>query len=357
MRIIPILLAILGMNFYVFFRLSRLVCADTRIYAPILLTILFVAMFTIPALTGTAPTLYRAATAWFFIALYLLLIFLAMDLLRLALPMQKILNGNLITLGALALVMTAVFTCGYIHYKDKKRVELSITVGAKNLSPLRIVAISDLHLGYTIDKTELDQWIKLINAEHPDLVLIAGDIKDNNLRPLTEQNMAASFRNIKSKYGTFACSGNHEYIGDTTKMTNFFRDANITLLRDSSVLINNRFYIIGREDRSRPHRRPLAGIVKAGCPLPLPIILLDHQPFHLEEAEQNNITLQISGHTHHGQVLPLSWITNLMYETAHGYLRKGNTHIYVSSGIGIWGGKFRIGTQSEYAVIEMKNEE
>jgi predicted MPP superfamily phosphohydrolase len=346
------LAVILGMNFYVFFRLSRLVCADTRIYVPILLTILFIAMFIIPALTGTAPILYRAATAWFFIALYLLFIFLLMDLLRLVLPMQNVLNGNWLTLGVLALVMTAVFTYGYIHYKDKKRVELSLTAGAKNLSPLRIVAISDLHLGYTIGKSELDQWIKLINAENPDLVLIAGDIKDNNIRPLIEQDMAASFHSIQSKYGVFACAGNHEYIGDTTKMTDFFRDANITLLRDSSVLINNQFYIIGREDRSRPNRKPLANII-APLDKTKPLILLDHQPFHLEEAEQNNIALQISGHTHHGQVLPLSWITDLMYETAYGYLRKGNTHIYVSSGIGIWGGKFRIGTQSEYVVIRI----
>jgi predicted MPP superfamily phosphohydrolase len=83
------------------------------------------------------------------------------------------------------------------------------------------------------------------------------------------------------------------------------------------------------------------------------IILLDHQPYHLEEAEQNGVDLQLSGHTHRGQIFPINLVTDRVYEKSHGYLRKGNSHIYVTSGIGLWGGKFRIGTQSEYLVMEM----
>ncbi len=84
-------------------------------------------------------------------------------------------------------------------------------------------------------------------------------------------------------------------------------------------------------------------------------ILLDHQPYHLEEAEQNGIDLQLSGHTHRGQIWPLSLVVKAMYECAYGQWKRGKTDYYVSSGMGIWGGKFRIGTESEYAVITITN--
>jgi predicted MPP superfamily phosphohydrolase len=87
-----------------------------------------------------------------------------------------------------------------------------------------------------------------------------------------------------------------------------------------------------------------------------PIIVLDHQPYNLEDAEAAGIDLQLSGHTHRGQIWPISCITDAMYEKSHGYLKKGNSHIYVSSGLGLWGGKFRIGTQSEYVVIDLKSD-
>jgi predicted MPP superfamily phosphohydrolase len=85
-------------------------------------------------------------------------------------------------------------------------------------------------------------------------------------------------------------------------------------------------------------------------------ILMDHQPYKLEEAEQAGIDFQLSGHTHHGQVWPISWITDAIYECAFGQHQRGNTHYYVSSGIGIWGGKYRIGTCSEYVVATIRQQ-
>lgn len=84
-------------------------------------------------------------------------------------------------------------------------------------------------------------------------------------------------------------------------------------------------------------------------------ILLDHQPYHLEQAERHHVDFQFSGHTHHGQVWPVSWITESIYECAFGSHQRGNTRYYVSRGLGIWGGKFRIGTRSEYIVAEVKS--
>ena len=209
-------------------------------------------------------------------------------------------------------------------------------------------------MGYAIGKAELDKWITLINAENPDIVLIAGDITDNHIKPLIEQNY--SFENIKSRYGVYACLGNHEYIPNESKITHsldFLNKAKVTVLRDSAILINDEFYLIGRDDYIVWERKPISELLKT-LDVTKPFILLDHQPFNLAEAEKNGIDLQFSGHTHHGQLIPVSWITKLMYEISHGYLRKGNSHFYVSSGIGIWGGKFRIGTQSEYVVINLE---
>jgi predicted MPP superfamily phosphohydrolase len=115
-------------------------------------------------------------------------------------------------------------------------------------------------------------------------------------------------------------------------------------------------YIAGRDDRHNANRKSLAEIV-APLDTQKPIILLDHQPFDLHEAEENGIDFQFSGHTHGGQIWPITQITDWMYECAHGYIQKGQSHIYVSSGIGIWGGKYRIGSQSEYYVLSLRGRE
>ena len=124
------------------------------------------------------------------------------------------------------------------------------------------------------------------------------------------------------------------------------------LLRDSSVVASG-IRIVGRDDRSNASRRALNDLAPTD---PLFTILLDHQPYHLEEAEQCGIDFQFSGHTHHGQVWPINWITDILYEKAYGAYQRGNTRYYVSSGLGIWDGKFRIGSQSEYLVLKLQHQ-
>ena len=109
--------------------------------------------------------------------------------------------------------------------------------------------------------------------------------------------------------------------------------------------------IIGRDDRSNPGRKALSELADS---LNGFTVLLDHQPFHLEEAEDAGIDFQFSGHTHRGQVWPLSWVTDAMYEKSWGHHTRGNTRYYISSGLGIWGPKIRIGTRSEYLVLHIE---
>jgi len=217
--------------------------------------------------------------------------------------------------------------------------------------------LSDLHLGYHNTLSDLARWVDLVNAERPDFILIAGDIIDVSVRPLLEENMAAEFRRLQAP--VYACLGNHEYYSGEPRAEQFYRDAHINLLIDSAAVIDSTLVIIGRDDRTNVRRKSLAQLtenlksqrsnLKSAY-----TILLDHQPYHLEQAERAGVDFQLSGHTHRGQVWPVSWITDALYECSWGSHRRGRTQYYVSSGMGIWGGKFRIGTQSEYVVATLR---
>ena len=305
-----------------------------------------------------ARTAYNVGNKSLIVLLYLLMLFAVADLLRLVhvLPTAWV-RDNWWACGALLALMAAVFIYGSIHYRHKIRVPLEIGSHGKELvdgSGVKLVGLSDLHLGYHNGRKELARWVDIINAEHPDAVLLAGDLIDRSLRPLIEEGMAAELRRIEAP--VYACMGNHEYYADyytPGEVEAFYRDAGITLLRDSVATLGN-MAILGRDDRTNPRR---LGVAQLQSRFRLSSsnyqILLDHQPYHLEEAEKCGIDFQMSGHTHRGQVWPLSWITDAVYEWSWGSLQKGATDYYVSSGLGIWGAKYRIGTQSEYAVVEI----
>ncbi len=260
---------------------------------------------------------------------------------------------NQYSIGIIALIIGLICLHGFINYQNKRRIQLQLKTSKKLQKPVKIVAISDLHLGYAIRNRELQQWIEKINQEKPDIVLIAGDIIDNSVCPLDYFKLDDYFKEIEAPLGIYTCLGNHEYISGVGDSARFIKKAGIHLLKDTYVLIDDNFYLVGRDDKTNPNRKQLFELLK-DLDRSKPVILLDHQPYYLEEAEETGIDIQLSGHTHRGQVWPLSLIADAMYEKAHGYLKKGNTHIYVSSGIGIWGGRYRIGTQSEYVVIEFR---
>ena len=125
----------------------------------------------------------------------------------------------------------------------------------------------------------------------------------------------------------------------------------IKILRDSAALIDNSFYIIGREDREKTAftQTPRKSVEDLLEPLDKqkPIVLLDHQPYHLELAERAGVDFQISGHTHHGQLWPFGYITQKIFEVSRGYKQKGNSHFYVSTGFGTWGPPVRLGNRPE----------
>lgn len=299
-----------------------------------------------------ATLTYEVGNSAIFVLLYLVMVFLVLDIARLAhlLPRSALFSNGYASLAVL-MFMLCVFIYGNVHYYNKARQPLSLhTEKQAGARPLRIVMMSDLHLGYHNDRKELSRWIDIVNNEKPDLVLICGDIIDMSVRPLAEEGMAEEFRRIKAPI--YACLGNHEYFSGEPQAQKFYAEAGITLLRDSVANVGESLAIIGRDDRTNRSRKSLSQIV-SGIDNSRFTILLDHQPYNLEQAEQAKIDFQFSGHTHHGQVFPINLITGAIYECAFGSHKRGQTQYYVSSGIGIWGGKFRIGTRSEYIVATL----
>lgn len=294
-----------------------------------------------------ASACYEVGNSSIFILLYLVIAFLLLDLGRLLhIVPRSWIYSNCIVSTVLFAVVALVFIAGNIHYNNKVRHTIQLTTDKHLGRPVKVVMMSDLHLGYHNRRKELARWVDMINAEHADLILIAGDMIDISMRPLIEENMASELRRLNAP--VYACLGNHEYFSGEPQAQKFFADAGITLLRDSMANVGQ-LCIIGRDDRSCLHRRSVAELMRRADRSKY-TILLDHQPYHLDRAERAGVDFQLSGHTHHGQLWPISWITDRIYECAYGPWQRGNTKYYVSSGLGIWGGKFRIGTCSEYVV-------
>lgn len=355
--IIFLLLPILG-NVYVLWHVWRILPLSP--WLKTIVVVLMVAAFLLLILNfrmhqqlslPMATVIYEIGTSWIIILLYLFMAFLLLDIGRwvhLVPPtfLKNSMTGTLTVTG----VLLVLFIYGNIHYRQKVRQPLTLTTEKKISRPLKVVMLSDLHVGYHNRRAELARWVDLINQEKADLILIAGDIIDNSTRPLDEQQMEKEFLRLNAP--VVACLGNHEYYAGQPDSRLFYRKADITLLKDSVMEMGD-LCIIGRDDRTNLRRKKMEDLLQ-GVDRSKYLIVLDHQPYHLDEAERNGIDFQLSGHTHHGQVWPISWITEAVYECAFGDYQRGNTRYYVSSGMGIWGGKFRIGTRSEYVVATIE---
>ena len=299
-----------------------------------------------------ATACYEVGTSSLMVMLYAVLLFLLLDLGRLLhLVPRSWLYANWLSAAAIVVVLSGIFLYGNIRYYNKVRVPLVVSSSKPLPRDYKVVMMSVLHIGYHNSRRELARWVDMVNADQPDFILMAGDIVDGSMRPLLEEDMAAEFRRFKAP--VYACLGNHEYYAGSPEARQFYRDAGIRLLIDDHAVVDSCIAVIGRDDRTNKRRKPLADLVSA-TPGSLFTIVLDHQPYNLDRVEQAGVDFQLSGHTHRGQVWPVSWITDALYECSWGNHRRGHTQYYVSSGIGIWGGKFRIGTQSEYVVATIK---
>ena len=362
-------------NYYIFIREweaggFQQVWRTVYVAAFLILSLSFIAgrMLERFSLSWLSSTLVLLGSFWLAAMVYFLLFAFAIDILRLLnfivpfFPSFLTVNPEQtkeITSYVVVAVVLLIVLGGYINARSPivKTLELTIPKNGRTLKSLNIAVASDIHLGTIVCKAKLERIVERINALNPDLVLLPGDVVDEDIGPVIRNNLGETLRKIRSKYGVLAITGNHEYIGGVEPASNYLSEHGITMLRDSAVMVGGGLYVVGREDISirgftGKTRMPLAELM-AGIDKSYPVILMDHQPFRLEEAEANGVDLQLSVHTHHGQLWPFNFITKKVYELSWGYKKKGNTHYYVSCGVGTWGPPIRTGNRPEIINIKL----
>lgn len=300
---------------------------------------------------------------WLAVMNFLVLALVLVDLLRLAdrwlhflphgLKQYPAVTGLIVLVAVLGIVLYGIWNARnpqLTHY------DITIDKPVGSLHSLHAVMVSDLHLGSIVNNGRLIAMVNRINSLNPDIVLLPGDVIDENIGPFVEQKMQDSFLKLKARYGVYAVFGNHEYIGGhAEEARHYLSDAGVRVLRDECLKVADSFYIAGRDYDMQGRfggsgRKELSEVI-AGIDVSLPLILLDHQPSRLEEARQQGVDLQLSGHTHQGQLFPFNLITKRIFATDWGYLRQGDFQIIVSSGYGTWGPPVRIGNHPEIVDI------
>ena len=362
-------------NFYVMLRGWELLSfhPSVRVWALIAAVILAASFILGRILERIRLTWFSTMLVWlgsFWLAgmTYFLIIALGIDLLRLSnyvVPwFPSFVTGDSVNarnwLGIIvAIVVLLTVVLGHFNAIRPRIRTLNLAVDktVPEAASLSIVAVSDIHLGTIIGKTRLRKIVAIINSLNPDLVLFPGDVFDEDIGPVIKDNLGETLRTVQSKFGVFAITGNHEYIGGEKAACQYLSDHGITVLRDASVRIDDVCTVVGREDISArqfggANRKPLEELMK-DVDHRLPVILMDHQPFHLEEAERNGVDLQLSGHTHHGQLWPFNYVSQRIFEVSWGYKLKGKSHIYVSCGVGTWGPPVRTGNSPEIVHIKL----
>lgn len=362
-------------NFYVFLRGWQAIPPDSTLRIPYALIFWALALSFIAgrfleriAISTLSDIVVWVGSFWLAAFAYFMLIALVIDLLRLlnyivpffpSFITRNYARAKEITALGAVLLVTGAIAVGYFNARSPRlrTLRLHIDKNVDSLRTLNLAVASDIHLGTIIGRSRLDAIVETINALEPDLILLPGDIVDEDLGPVIKQNLGETLRKLKAKYGVLAITGNHEYIGGVEEACKYLEEHGITVLRDTSVRVNNSLFVVGREDRSisqfaRKKRKPLEDLMTQ-VDKRFPVILMDHQPFGLDEAVRQGIDLQLSGHTHHGQIWPFQLITKAVYELSWGYLKRASTHIYVSSGVGTWGPPVRIGNTPEIVNIQL----
>jgi hypothetical protein len=317
-----------------------------------------------------SDVLIRSGSFYMALMLHLFFLLVVADVFRLANAFLKFFpkgfatdphKTGLIVFIAVIGIGLGVVAGGYVNalHLRLRTIEIDIDKPAgAGLRNLNIAMASDIHLGTVMGSRRLEKIVGRLNALEPDIVLLPGDIVDESVSRAEEEKMIFCLRSIQAPLGVFSVPGNHEVYGGLEKNLEYLRRGGVRVLQDEAVLVGGAFVLAGRKDptvlQSKELRMSIREILeKTGADPKLPIILLDHQPVRLMEAVDAGIDLQLSGHTHAGQLFPLNLINKKIWEKHWGYLRKGKTQYYISCGVGTWGPPVRTGSIPEIVRIKV----
>ena len=317
-------------------------------------------------------------TYWYGVVFYILLIVAVLDLVRVIIRKKNKIPKGEPTLsenkfkivGAVSIaVLVVIAVWGGIAartiYTTEYEIEVDKTAG--DLEELNVVLVADMHMGYSVGVNMIEDMVGKINSFEPDLVLLAGDIFDNNYDALDDpERLIELYKSIQSTYGVYAVYGNHDvaekilggftFPSDTkpvadTRMDEFLEEANVINLRDEGLVINNSFYLYGRPDYKKLGKgidaRKEPDEILVNVDKNMPILIMDHQPRQLHELAAAGVDVDFSGHTHDGQLFPLNLTAKLQWENACGLLKVDNMYSIVTSGVGFFGPGVRVGTDAE----------
>ena len=228
-----------------------------------------------------------------------------------------------------------------------------ITINKKLDQPLRIGMASDMHIGKLFGAKRLDDLAAIMNREKVDMILIPGDVMDDNVDAYRAENMQPSLQKLRAPLGVYATLGNHDLFGHQREISYELTQAGIRVLANESLVVDNRLLVVGRNDDTDKNRPSTAKLLE-NQNTELPVLLMDHRPTGIEEHAKLPVDVQVSGHVHNGQVAPANLIVRLLNRVHYGYEQINNGHFFVTSGYGFWGVPLRLGSQSEVWIIEVK---
>jgi predicted MPP superfamily phosphohydrolase len=270
-------------------------------------------------------------------------------------------RGLAVTAGAVALGTAGTGA----HVANSAPVVRRVPVTLARLDPaldgLRIVTFSDGHLSATYGGRRFERLVEMVNAQRPDVVAIVGDLVDGEVAELREE--VAPLADLVSAQGVFFVTGNHEYFSGADAWVRHLPTLGVDVLRNERVPIGRggaTVDLAGIDDRTAAS----SGVPGHGADLDaaldgrddaIPVVLLAHQPVVVEQARSAGVDLQLSGHTHGGQLWPFDYAIRLDQPSVEGLTRHGDTQLYVTSGAGYWGPPMRIGARPEITVVELRS--
>jgi uncharacterized protein len=292
---------------------------------------------------------------YLFLSLLVFDLFLLLNLLIGAVPLdtRKSFSFRFYSLSIMIILSVAIVIAGAVNHNTIRVSKYRIEVPGKRTKAdhLLIAFVADIHIQQNTRLRFIEHFVSKVNALNPDLMLYGGDLLEGDSDKETTSAIESELRKVRTKYGTFGVSGNHEFYGGNGQ-NDFFRESGIILLGDTIIRIDSSFFLAGRYDQHVEQRKSaneLLGIISPD----LPVILLDHRPTELQEVSRTGTDVQFSGHTHNGQLFPINLITRRIYELSWGHKKIKDTHFFVTSGLRLWGPPVKTAGKSEIMLVDV----
>ncbi len=336
-----------GMNYYVYYSLVKGLGLVGR--WKLILQIVFIILastFIIGRFLQIKFPVYKLTyigNLWFGIISIAITVFIGKDILILLIGKQYKNTGFIL---ALLLVIILIFWSIFNVIKGTIVKEVKINSSKyQNDNPLNIVLLSDVHLSRMVSTKWLKSVVKQVNGLSPDVIVITGDFVDDDYQYL--EKFVPILKQLKSKLGIYAVAGNHDHFRGVEGFANYLEEVNVHLLLNEGVKVSSQVNLIGLDEGVARYNNTLFKEVLSQCKSEQYNILLSHQPVGFKEAVELGVDLQLSGHTHNGQILPLNLMINIFYRYAYGLYKYKTGHIYTTSGTGTWGPPMRLFSNCE----------